>query len=113
MAWARNNGDSRITPNPCIRPLAGTLYAVELKLGTMGTLSGLAVDSDARVLRSDGTPITGLYACGQSMSAIVEGYWYNSGTSNGRALIFGYIAASHALQSRHEEGAIANAPLAV
>jgi 3-oxosteroid 1-dehydrogenase len=97
MAWARNNGDSRITPNPCVRPLEGTLYAVELKLGTMGTLSGLAVDEHARVLRADGSPIQGLYACGQSMAAIVEGYWYNSGTSNGRALIFGYIAANHAL----------------
>jgi 3-oxosteroid 1-dehydrogenase len=97
MAWARNNGDSRITPNPCVRPLSGTLYGVELKLGTMGTLSGLAVDQHARVLRADGSPIEGLYACGQSMSAIVEGYWYNSGTSNGRALIFGYIGAGHAL----------------
>lgn len=97
MAWARNNGDSRIKPNPCVRPLSGTLYAVELKLGTMGTLSGLAVDEMARVLRADGTPIEGLYTCGQSMSALVEGYWYNSGTSNGRALIFGYIGARHAL----------------
>jgi hypothetical protein len=97
MAWARNNGDSRIKPNPCLRPLSGTLYAVELKLGTMGTLSGLAVDEHARALRADGSPIDGLYACGQTMSAIVEGYWYNSGTSNGRALIFGYIGARHAL----------------
>ncbi len=68
MAWARNNGDSRITPNSCNRPLEGTLYAIELKLGTMGTLSGLAVDAEARVLRSDGTPIEGLYSCGQSMA---------------------------------------------
>jgi 3-oxosteroid 1-dehydrogenase len=97
MAWARNNGDSRVKPNPCVRPLEGTLYAVELKLGTMGTLSGLAVDEHARVLRADESPIEGLYACGQSMAAIVEGYWYNSGTSNGRALIFGYIGAGHAL----------------
>jgi len=100
MAWTRNNGDSRVTPNPCIRPLAGSLYAVELKLCSMGTLSGLAVDEHGRALRSDGTPIEGLYVCGQSMAAIVEGYWYNSGTSNGRALIFGYIGARHAIGTR-------------
>jgi succinate dehydrogenase/fumarate reductase flavoprotein subunit len=114
MAWARNNGDSRITPNPCNRPLAGTLYAVELKLGTMGTLSGLAVDGEARVLRSDGTPIEGLYACGQSMAGLIEGYWYNSGTPNGRALIFGYIAANHALDTApaREEAVLDARPLA-
>lgn len=113
MAWTRNNGDSRITPNPCLRPLEGTLYAIELKLGTMGTLSGLAVDADARVLRADGTPIEGLYACGQSMAALIEGYWYNSGTPNGRALIFGYIGANHALQSEVTEAALGGRPLAV
>jgi predicted oxidoreductase len=113
MAWARNNGDSRITPNPCIRPLEGTLYAVELKIGTMGTLSGLAVDADARALRADGTPIDGLYACGQTMGALVEGYWYNSGLPNGRALTFGYLAANHALRSSLAEAALGSGPLAV
>ena len=106
MAWTRNNGDSRVKPNPCVRPLSGTLYAVELKLGTMGTLSGLAVDQHARVLRADGSPIEGLYACGQTMAAIVEGYWYNSGTSNGRALIFGYIGAKHALAQAKEHAPV-------
>ena len=38
----------------------------------------------------------------ESMSAIVEGYWYNSGTSNGRALIFGGIGARHALGAGRE-----------
>jgi succinate dehydrogenase/fumarate reductase flavoprotein subunit len=113
MAWTRNNGDSRIAPNPCIRPLEGTLYAVELKIGTMGTLSGLAVDADARVLRADGTPIEGLYACGQSMAALVEGYWYNSGLPNGRALIFGYLAANHALRSNLAATALGSGPVAV
>jgi succinate dehydrogenase/fumarate reductase flavoprotein subunit len=97
LAWARNNGDRTVKPNPCIRPLSGTLYAVELKLCTMGTLSGLEVDEHGRAVRADRRPIEGLYVCGQSMGAIVEGYWYNSGTSNGRALIFGYIGARHAL----------------
>jgi hypothetical protein len=101
MAWTRNNGDSRVKPNPCIRPLDGTLYAVELKLCSMGTLSGLAVDEHGRAVRADGTAIEGLYVCGQSMAAIVEGYWYNSGTSNGRALIFGYIGARHAIGAPH------------
>lgn len=95
-AWARNNGDPRMPDNPCIRPLSGRLYAIEVTLGTMGTLNGLDVDGSAHVRRADGSVIEGLYACGQSMAASVEGYWYNSGTSNGRALIFGYIAGSDA-----------------
>ena len=112
MAWTRNNGDSRVQPNLCLRPLEGTLYAVELKLGTMGTLSGLAVDANARVLRADGVPIEGLYACGQTMSELVAGYWYNSGIPNGRALIFGYLGANHALQLERE-AVLDSRPLAV
>jgi 3-oxosteroid 1-dehydrogenase len=112
MAWTRNNGDSRVQPNPCLRPLEGTLYAVELKLGTMGTLSGLAFDANARALRADGTPIDGLYACGQTMAELVAGYWYNSGIPNGRALIFAYLGANHALEV-DREAVLDSRPLAL
>ena len=78
----------------------------------MGTLSGLAVDANARVLRADGTPIDSLYACGQTMSELVAGYWYNSGLPNGRALIFSYLGAKHALEL-DREAVLAGRPLAV
>jgi predicted oxidoreductase len=63
----------------------------------MGTLSGLAVDREARVRRIGGDPIPGLYACGNVMANLVEGRWYTSGTSNGRGLFFGAAAATHAM----------------
>jgi 3-oxosteroid 1-dehydrogenase len=97
LAWTRANADNRIKPNPTMRRLHGRLYGLEISLGTMGTYSGLAVDAHARVLRSDNSVIERLYAVGNAMANVVEGYWYNSGTSNGRSLIFGSIAAHDAL----------------
>ena len=36
------------------------------------------------------------------MAELVAGYWYNSGLPNGRALIFGYLGANHALELERE-----------
>ncbi len=58
------------------------------------TFGGLRTDTLARVLRTDGSPITGLYAAGE-----VTGLYYReypAGTSVLRALTFGRIAAEHA-----------------
>jgi 3-oxosteroid 1-dehydrogenase len=96
-AYARNNGDGNVKPNPCVRPLSPPYYGVELELGTMGTLSGLKVDASGCVISVNGRPITGLYACGNAMANLVEGLWYTSGVSNGRGLVFGVLAARHAL----------------
>jgi 3-oxosteroid 1-dehydrogenase len=98
-AYSRNSGDPAIEPNPCVRPLTGPFYGVQLEPGTMGTLSGLAVDRHARVRRVGGEPIRGLYACGNAMANLVEGRWYTSGTSNGRGLFFGARAAAHAMSA--------------
>jgi len=93
LAYGRNNGDPAVSPNPCLRPLSGRLFAVRLELGTAGTDSGLMVDSKARVLHVRGDPIRGLYAVGNIAANLVEGLWYNSGTANARGLTFGYLAA--------------------
>jgi 3-oxosteroid 1-dehydrogenase len=98
-AYARNNGDARVTPNPCVRPLKPPYYGLQLELGTMGSLSGLNIDSDGRVLHAEGGSIPALYACGNAMANLVEGLWYTSGVSNGRGLVFGVLAARHAMSA--------------
>jgi tricarballylate dehydrogenase len=58
------------------------------------TFGGVCSDSQARVLKSDGRPIPGLYAAGE-----VTGLYYRSypaGTSVLRAVTFGRIAGAHA-----------------
>jgi 3-oxosteroid 1-dehydrogenase len=96
-AYSRNQGDPRVGENPCVRALEPPLYAITMTLGSMGTLSGLRTADDGLVLRNDGSPVRGLYACGNAMANEVEGNWYTSGTSNGRGLIFGRVAVLSAL----------------
>jgi predicted oxidoreductase len=55
----------------------------------------LKVDAQARVLRGDGTPIAGLYACGNDMGSIMNGNYPSAGIALGPALTFGYIAGRH------------------
>ncbi len=59
-ACDRYYGDPTITPNPNLRPLVkGPFYAVKMVLSDLGTCGGLRADDHARVLREDGTAITG------------------------------------------------------
>ena len=60
--------------------------------GDIGTAAGLETDTSARVLDKDGTPIPGLYACGNDMNSIMAGSYPSAGITLGPALTFGYIA---------------------
>src|SRR2546421_919824 len=53
------------TPHRLLDPAAGPLIAVRLGILTRKTLGGLQTDLSGRVLRSDGTPLPGLYAPGE------------------------------------------------
>ncbi len=53
------------TPHRLLDPAAGPLIAVRLRVLTRKTLGGLQTDLSGRVLRSDGTPLAGLYAAGE------------------------------------------------
>ena len=52
-------------PHRLLDPAAGPLIAVRLHILTRKTLGGLQTDLSGRVLRSDGTPLPGLYAAGE------------------------------------------------
>ena len=91
--YDRYYGDPSVEPNPCLAPLEkGPYYCMVLYPGEMGTAGGLVIDTKARVLRPDGNPISGLYACGNTSTALLPTY-PGPGSTLGPAMTFGYIAA--------------------
>jgi succinate dehydrogenase/fumarate reductase flavoprotein subunit len=95
-AYQRHLGDAQNLPNPCIRPIARLpLYAVAIDPADLGTAAGLQTDANARVLDASGTPIDGLYACGNDMASVFNGAYPGPGITLGPALTFGYLAAMH------------------
>jgi 3-oxosteroid 1-dehydrogenase len=92
-AYDRYYGDPSISPNPCLAPLKdGPFYCMVLYPGEMGTAGGLVIDTNARVLKQDGNPIAGLYACGNVTTALLPTY-PGPGSTLGPAMTFGYLAA--------------------
>ncbi len=75
-AYDRYYGDPRCRPNPNLAPLdQPPYYAIKVVPGDLGTKGGLRTDERARVLRQDGTPITGLYAAGNASAAVMGRGW--------------------------------------
>jgi succinate dehydrogenase/fumarate reductase flavoprotein subunit len=94
--YQRHLGDTSHKPNPCVAPiLEAPFFALRIYPADLGTAIGMKVDAQARVLRQDGTPIAGLYACGNDMSSIMNGNCPAPGIMLGPALTFGYIAGRH------------------
>jgi predicted oxidoreductase len=83
------------TPHALLDPAAGPLIAVRLHILTRKTLGGLQTDLSARVLRSDGTPLPGLYAAGEIAGfggGGMHGYRSLEGTFLGGCLFSGRTA---------------------
>jgi len=83
------------TPHRLLDPAAGPLIAVRLHILTRKTLGGLQTDLSGRVLRSDGTPLPGLYAAGEVAGfggGGMHGYRSLEGTFLGGCLCSGRIA---------------------
>lgn len=79
--------------NPLLPPLGdGPYYAVTVRLSDIGTKGGLVTDEHARVLRTDGEPITGLYAAGNTMAAMSGHVYPGAGTPIGSSIAFSYQA---------------------
>ncbi|MFQ6396207.1 FAD-dependent oxidoreductase [Nocardia sp. KC 131] len=80
-------------PNPLVQPIEqGPFYAATIVLSDIGTKGGLKTDDHARVMRADGQPIEGLYAAGNTMSAMSGRVYAGAGTPIGSSLAFAYLA---------------------
>jgi predicted oxidoreductase len=82
-------------PHRLLDPKAGPLIAVRLHILTRKTLGGLHNDLSARVLRTDGTPLPGLYAAGEVAGfggGGMHGYRSLEGTFLGGCLFSGRTA---------------------
>jgi 3-oxosteroid 1-dehydrogenase len=92
--YDRYYSDPRVLPNPSLHALdQAPFYAVKIVPGDLGTKGGLVTDERARVLRPDGSAISGLYAAGNVSSAVMGHTYAGPGATIGPALTFGYLAA--------------------
>jgi 3-oxosteroid 1-dehydrogenase len=97
-AYHRFLGDPTVKPNPNLGAVEKPpFYAVKLYPGDVGTAGGLVTDEYARVQREDGSIIPGLYATGNITAPVVGRSYPGAGASIAASLVFGYVAARHAL----------------
>lgn len=90
-------GDPFHGPNPALARIdKGPFYSIDMIPGDVSTYGGVLIDAKARVVKADGEPIPGLYACGVTTASIMGGVYPGAGASVGPSMTFGYIAAKHA-----------------
>lgn len=70
-------------------------WAVAVYPGDLGTKGGLVVDADARVLRADGSPIPGLFACSGTAASLMGRTSPAPGAALGEALVGAFRAVLH------------------
>lgn len=81
-------------PARFLRPLTRPpFYGAEVRLATVAhTWTGLEIDGSARVLRSDGRVIPGLYAAGETTGGVMARIYTADGNSLGTCVTFGRVA---------------------
>jgi 3-oxosteroid 1-dehydrogenase len=97
--WARMmTGDPSRPQNANLGPLEKPpFYGLKLQVCSVGVnAAGLRTNEHAQVMHVRGRPIPGLYAVGNSAAPLDIGAGYQSGLSNLRGLVGGYLAARHA-----------------
>ena len=88
-------GDPTHQPNPCFAALGeGPYYAIEIFPGDGSTTVGVRIDSQCRVIGSDGAAIPGLWAAGLDANSIWQGKSPAHGCNVGPAMVTGFIAAN-------------------
>ena len=99
--WTQRLAGDPSYPNPNLGTVAEPpFYGVRLVPVGVGINShGLRTDTSARVMHVRGHPIPGLYAVGMSQALLDLGGGYQSGTSNMRAITWGYVAGRHAAEA--------------
>ncbi len=77
----------------------GKLYAFVSNSNVLATVGGLTIDGNCQVLDTSDRPIPGLWACGNASGNFFAGNYprHIPGTSIGRAITFGYVAAESAV----------------
>lgn len=92
-AWDKAGGEHGKRRNPSLGKVdKPPFWAVPVYPGDHGTKGGLLVDADSRVLRRDGSPIEGLYACGGAAASMMKATSPAPGASLGAALIEAFRA---------------------
>jgi len=99
-AYNKIFGHSRAKgPNKNLAPIVKPPFvALRIYPGTLGTAVGLQSTGDAQVVRN-GSPIPGLYACGNDQAAVMRGCYPGGGITLGPAIAFAYRAVNHALSA--------------
>jgi len=96
-AYDRWLGDPYHRPSETLGAInEGPYYAVSVYPGDVGTYGGVVTDAHARVLRTDGSVIAGLYATGVSTASVMGRAYPGAGASIGPSFLWGYLAAKHA-----------------
>jgi 3-oxosteroid 1-dehydrogenase len=96
--WAAMMTGDRSRKNPNLGPLdKAPFYGLKLHVASVGVnAAGLRTNRHAQVLHVRGNPIAGLYATGNSAAPLDIGAGYQSGLSNLRGMVGGYLAGRHA-----------------
>lgn len=86
----------------------GRLYAFVSNSNVLATVGGLTIDGNCQVLDTDDRPIPGLWACGNVSGNFFSGNYprHIPGTSIGRAITFGYVAAESAVNGVQDDDPI-------
>lgn len=79
-------------------------WGVRVHPGDQGTKGGLVIDADSRVLRSDGGPIEGLYACGGAAASGYPGVSPAPGAALAAALVEAFLAATDRRPGKESTG---------
>ncbi|HWU32789.1 MAG TPA: FAD-binding protein, partial [Marmoricola sp.] len=90
--------DTFFAPQPLVPINVAPFYAARFVLSDLGTKGGLATDERARVLRPDGSVITGLYATGNSSASMFGPVYPGPGAPLGSAMVFGSLAVQDILE---------------
>ena len=99
-------GDPAHKPSPNLGSLEKPpYYAYKVYPGDVGTYGGVVTDTNARVLREDGSVIPGLYATGVSTASVMGRAYPGAGASVGPSFTWGFVAAKHAANVGNIAGA--------
>lgn len=72
---------------------SGPFYAFPVTCGVTFTFGGLKADTEGRVLNAEGSPLPGLFACGEALGGLFSGN-YPGGSGLAAGAVFGRRAGA-------------------